>query len=46
MKAWEINIGLVPGVLFGIRQYEDQDNAKIGYVLYLGFFDICYTTYY
>ena len=46
MKAWEINIGLVPGVLFGIRQYEDQDNAKIDYVLYLGFSDICYTTYY
>jgi hypothetical protein len=46
MKAWEINIGLVPGILFGIRHYEDIENNKVDYVLYLGCFDICYTTYY
>lgn len=46
MTAWEINLGLFPGILFGFRQYEDYDNVKVDYVLYLGIFDICFTAYY
>ena len=46
MKAWEINLGLVPGLLFGFRQYEDVENEKMDYVLYLAFIDICFTAYY
>jgi|TARA_R110000823_G_scaffold1687_13_gene6618 hypothetical protein len=44
MQAWEVNIGIFPGVLFGIRQYEED--YKTDYVLYLGFIDICFTAYY
>ena len=46
MKGWEINIGLIPGLLFGFRQYEDYENEKIDYVLYIGCIDICFTAYY
>ena len=44
MQAWEINIGLVPGLLFGMRSYEESD--KTDHVLYLAFIDICFTAYY
>ena len=46
MTAWEINLGLVPGILFGFRQYEDFEESKTDYVLYIGIFDICFTAYY
>ena len=46
MTAWEINLGLIPGALFGIRQYDDVENNKTDYVLYIGCLDICFTAYY
>ena len=46
MQAWEINIGLIPGALFGVRQYDDVELNKTDYVLYLGCIDICFTPYY
>ena len=39
-KSWSIEIGLYPGVLFGIRSYE-MENGKI-HVFYLLFVDIAY----
>ncbi len=42
-KGWAIEIGLYPGVLFGIRSYENQD-SKI-HVLYLPFIDIAFYLY-
>lgn len=44
MTSWEINLGIIPGILLGFRQY-DEDH-KTDYVLYLGVIDICFTTYY
>ena len=38
MQAWEINIGLVPGLLFGMRSYEESD--KTDHVLYLSLIHI------
>ena len=46
MTGWEINLGFVPGVLFGIRQYDDIENNKIDYVLYIGCIDVCFTAFY
>jgi hypothetical protein len=37
-RLWSIEIGLYPGVLFGVRSY-DTPNSKI-HVLYLPFIDI------
>jgi len=42
-KSWSIEIGLYPGVLFGIRTYNDP-NRKI-HVLYLPFIDIAFYIY-
>jgi hypothetical protein len=39
-KSWFIEIGLYPGVLFGIRSY-DMENGKM-HVFYLPFVDIIY----
>ena len=39
-KSWSIEIGLYPGVLFGVRTYNDPDR-KI-HVLYLPFIDIAF----
>ena len=38
-------LGMFPGLLFGIRSYEDGD-FQVEHVLYLGLFDICLTLYY
>ena len=35
---WELTIGLYPGVLFGIRTYEEP--GSLTHVLYLPFIDI------
>ena len=40
MKAWRISIGLYPGILIGIRSYE-QDDVTL-HVLYLPFVDIAF----
>jgi hypothetical protein len=39
-RLWSIEIGLYPGVLFGVRSY-DAPNSKI-HVLYLPFIDIAF----
>jgi hypothetical protein len=41
-KTWSIEIGLYPGVLFGVRSY-DLGDGKI-HVLYLPFIDIAFYT--
>jgi len=43
--GWELSTGIFPGILFGIRSYEDGE-FQIDHVLYLGFIDICLTLYY
>ena len=43
--AWELSTGMFPGILFGIRTYEDGE-FQTDHVLYLGFIDICLTLYY
>jgi len=35
---WSLSFGFYPGVLFGIRTYEEEDNLT--YVLYVPFVDI------
>lgn len=37
-KAWELSVGVYPGVLFGARTYEYEDSKL--HVLYLPFIDI------
>ena len=36
-KSWTLSIGLYPGILFGIRTYEERDFST--HVLYLPFID-------
>ena len=45
MTGWEINLGLIPGVLFGVRQYDARENDRIDYVLYIGCIDIRFTAF-
>ena len=40
---WSLSIGLYPGILFGIRTYEEGD--AIVYVLYIPFVDIALEVY-
>jgi len=40
MKAWRVSIGLYPGILIGIRSYEQEDVVQ--HVLYLPFIDIAF----
>lgn len=40
---WEIELGAIPGLLFGIRYYDWIDQES--YVLYLGIFSIMYNRY-
>ena len=40
MKTWRISIGLYPGILIGVRSYEQEDVAL--HVLYLPFVDIAF----
>mgnify|MGYP001291592267 FL=1 len=42
-KSWSLTIGLYPGVLIGIRSYQEQNFTE--HVLYLPFIDICLTVY-
>ena len=37
-KYWSLTIGLYPGILFGVRTYEEKDFNT--HVLYLPFIDI------
>ena len=40
-KMWAIEIGLYPGILFGIRTYKEEEYSI--HVLYLPFIDIAFT---
>jgi len=40
MRAWRASIGLDPGILIGIRSYEQEDVVQ--HVLYLPFVDIAF----
>jgi hypothetical protein len=37
-KGWSISIGLYPGILFGMRSYEEQEFTT--HVFYLPFIDL------
>ena len=37
-KGWSISIGLYPGILFGMRSYEEQEFTT--HVFYLPFVDL------
>ena len=39
-KYWSLTIGLYPGILFGIRTYEEETYTT--HVLYLPFVDIAF----
>ena len=39
-KYWSLTIGLYPGILFGIRTYEEE--TYVTHVLYLPFIDIAF----
>ena len=40
---WELSFGTFPGILFGMRSY--QEDTRTNHVLYLGFIDICLTIF-
>jgi hypothetical protein len=40
---WDLELGILPGLLFGFRVYNYGDEKA--YVLYLGFIDLCLTKY-
>ena len=40
-KGWELGIGIFPGILFGIRTYEEPTYDT--HVLYFGFINILLT---
>ncbi len=41
---WSLSIGTYPGILFGLRAYEEEH--ALVYVLYLPFIDIALELYY
>jgi len=41
--AWAISLGTYPGVLFGVRSYQAEDQTTI--VLYIPFIDIAIDIY-
>mgnify|MGYP006897107235 FL=1 len=48
MIAWTLTVGLVKGLVFGIRPYEflGEEVYEVDHVLYLGIFSITLTTIY
>lgn len=48
LQRWELKIGIVKGLVFGIRPYEfrGEDIYEVDHVLYLGIFQIIFTTLY
>ena len=43
MTEWEINFGIIPGILLGFRQYVEENETTN--VLYFGCFDIALTIF-
>ena len=50
LVRWILSVGLVKGLVFGIRPYEfrskEEDVYEVDHVLYLGFIQIILTTIY
>jgi hypothetical protein len=42
-KQWSLSIGIYPGVLFGMRTYEEDTQTT--HVFYLPFIDLAIETY-
>ena len=42
-KSWSIEVGFYPGILFGIRSYNEP--SQTAHVLYIPFVDLAFTTY-
>jgi len=42
ISAWELSLGLYPGILLGFRSYTEDIHIK-NHVLYIPFVDICLT---
>ena len=40
---WDLSFGTFPGILFGMRTYQEEYRNNL--VIYLGFLDICLTIY-
>lgn len=43
MKPWQLELGVYPGILFGIRTYTEKDFRE--HVLYIPFIELCLTVY-
>ena len=43
MKDWELSFGVVPGLILGMRSYQEEN--KVNHVLYILFLDICLTIF-
>ena len=41
--AWSISLGTYPGILFGMRTYEEEKQTT--YVIYLPFVDLAFEIY-
>jgi len=42
-KGWSLSVGTYPGVLFGIRSYDEE--SQVTHVAYLPFIDIALEIY-
>lgn len=42
-KDWSLSFGFYPGILFGIRTYEEPNQTA--YVFYLPFIDVAYEVF-
>lgn len=43
ISAWEISVGLYPGMLFGVRSYEINE-TETDHILYIPLVYMCLTT--
>jgi hypothetical protein len=41
--SWSISLGFYPGILFGMRTYEEETQTAI--VFYIPFIDVAFETY-
>jgi hypothetical protein len=48
LQGWEFKIGIVKGLVFGIRPYEFRGEGvyEVDHVLYLGIFQVVFTMVY
>jgi len=46
LQSWELSFGIFTGLIFGYRQYVDEQQQKIDHVFYVFLFDICLSLYY